>query len=69
MIDDKQGEFRPERGCVDQIFTLKQIAEKAWEKILECMGFMNLGKAYDRVNREALSYAFPKFIKPIHSCA
>ena len=33
----------------------KQIGEKAWEKICRvCVGFMDLEKAYDRVNREAL---------------
>ena len=29
LIDDEQGGFRLESGCVDQIFTLKQIGEKA----------------------------------------
>ena len=43
LIDDRQGEFRAGSGYVDQIFTLKQIGEKAWEK-----------NVYDRVNREAL---------------
>ena len=32
MIDDEQGSFRAARGCVDQIFTLKQIGKKAREK-------------------------------------
>ena len=32
LIDDEQGKFRAGRGCVDQIFTLKQIGEKTWEK-------------------------------------
>ena len=39
----------------EQIFTLKQIGEKAHEKkctVYVC--FMDLEKAYDRVNREAL---------------
>ena len=31
-IDDVQGGFRAGNGCVDQIFTLKQIGEKAREK-------------------------------------
>ena len=32
LIDDEQGGFRAWNGCVDQIFTLKQIGEKAREK-------------------------------------
>ena len=43
------------RGCVDQIFLLKQIGEKAREKKRRVyVGFIDLEKAYDRVNREAL---------------
>ena len=41
--------------CVDQIFTLKQIGKKAQEKKRRVyVGFMDLEKAYDSVNREAL---------------
>ena len=41
--------------CVDQIFTLKQIVEKAQEKKWRVyVGFMDLKKAYDWVNWEAL---------------
>ena len=29
LIDDEQGGYTEGRGCVDQIFTLKQIGEKA----------------------------------------
>ena len=29
LIDDEQGGFRAGMGCVDQIFTLKKIGEKA----------------------------------------
>ena len=55
LIDDEQGGFRPGRECVDQIFTIKQICEKAWEKKCRVhVGFLDLEKAYDRVNREAL---------------
>ena len=32
LIDDEQGGFRAGRGYVDQIFTLKQIGEKARKK-------------------------------------
>ena len=28
LIDDEQGGLRGGRGCVDEIFTLKQIGEK-----------------------------------------
>ena len=28
LIGDEQGRFRAGRGCVDQIFTLRQIGEK-----------------------------------------
>ena len=55
LIDDEQGGFRQERGCVDQIFTAKQIGEKAREKKCKMyLGFMDLEKTYDRVNREAI---------------
>ena len=55
LIDDEQRGFRAGRVCVDQIFTLKQIGEKAREKKLRVyVGFMNLEKAYDKDNREAL---------------
>ena len=36
LINDEQGDFRLGRGCVDQIFTLKQIGEKSREK-KQCM--------------------------------
>ena len=32
LIDHEQGCFRAGRGCVDQIFTLKQIGDKTREK-------------------------------------
>ena len=55
LIDEVRGRFRAGRGFVHQIFTLKQIGEKAREKKRRVyVGFMNLEKAYDRVNREAL---------------
>ena len=51
LIDEEQGRFRAERWCVNQI--LKQIREKAWEKKVVYVGFMDLEKAYDGVNGEA----------------
>ena len=54
LIDDEHGGFRGRMGCVDQIFTLKQIGEKVREKKHRVyVGFI-LEKAYDKVNREAL---------------
>ena len=37
LIEDEQGGFRARNECVDKIFTLKQIGEKAREKNVECM--------------------------------
>ena len=37
LIDDVQGGFRAGRECVYQIFTLKQIGEKAQKKKCRCM--------------------------------
>ena len=55
LIDDDQGGFRAGKGCVDQIFSLKQIAEKAREKKRRVyVDFIDLEKTYGRVNREAL---------------
>ena len=33
LIDDVQGGFRVGRGCIDQIFTLKQAREKNAERM------------------------------------
>ena len=55
LIDDEQGGFKEGRRCVGQIFTPKQIGEKVREKICSVhMGFLDLEKAYDMVNKEAL---------------
>ena len=55
LIDDEQGSFRSGMACVDIIFTLKEIGEKACEKKAKCdVGVIDLKKAYDRINREAI---------------
>ena len=55
MMSKGAGGFRAGRACVDQIFTLKQIGEKVQEKKYRVyVGFIDLEKAYDSVNREAL---------------
>ena len=45
LIDDELGGFRVGRECIDQIFTLKQIGEKAQEKNAVYVGFIDLEKA------------------------
>ena len=55
LIDDEQRGFRSERGYVDQSFTPKKIGKKAREKKRRVYkGFIDLKKAYGRVNREVL---------------
>ena len=54
LIDDEQGGLRVGKGCVDQIFTLKQISEKTREKNIVFVDFIDSEKAHDKVNREAL---------------
>ena len=53
MIGNELGGFREGRGCVDQIFTLKQRGEIAREKKLRVYVGLDLN-VYDRVNVEAL---------------
>ena len=43
------------KWCVDKIFTPKQVSEKAQERNRNVyVGFIDLEKAYNRVNREVL---------------
>ena len=44
LIDDEQGGFRAGRRCVDQIFILKQIGEKAREKKCSVCGVHRFGE-------------------------
>ena len=54
-IGEEQGGFRKGRGCVDQIFVVRQMCEKFSAKGKEVyVAFMDLEKAYDRVDRRAL---------------
>ena len=50
LSDDEPGDFRLGRGCVGKTFTLKQIGEKN----VVYVGFIDLEKPYDRVNKETL---------------
>ena len=50
QIEEEQCGFCPGCGIMDQLFTLTRILEGAWEYAHPVyMGFVNLGKAYDRV--------------------
>ena len=54
-VSDEQCEFRDGRGCVDQIFFLKNLIEKSLERNRKLyVRYMDLEKAYDRVDREGL---------------
>ena len=55
QVEEEQGGFRSGRGCIDQIFVLKQLVEKYREKRKELyVAFMKLEKAYDKVCKEEL---------------
>ena len=55
QLMDVQGGFRDGRGCVDQVFALKAVCEKYLEVNKSVyLAFMDLEKAYDKVDRCAL---------------
>jgi len=55
MIGEEQCGFRMGRGCVDQVFSLKQLSEKYVGKGKDLyVAYMDLEKAYDRVDRDAM---------------
>ncbi len=55
MIHDEQGGFRRGRGCVDQIFAVRQVCKKYLAKGKDVFWvFMDLEKACDRIVREGL---------------
>ncbi len=54
-VGDEQGRFRKGKSCVDQIFTLKMLMEEYFGKDRKLYAaFMDLEKAYDRVDRKVL---------------
>ena len=61
-LSENQAGFRKERGCSDQIFTLRRIMEQAKaENITMHMCFVDLKAAYDTVNRKALFNILPQY--------
>ena len=54
-IGEEQCGFRSGRGCTDHIFAFRQVCEKYLAKGKDVFwAFMDLEKAYDRVDRDAL---------------
>src|SRR5277367_4523890 len=54
MLKDEQGGFRKGRGCVDQIFALRQLVEKCQKTGKKLYAaFMDFEKAYDKIDRES----------------
>ena len=60
--------FREGRGTMDQIWAFRQLVEKSLEHRSElCLCFIDLSKAYDSVNREALMAVLRKYGVPTHT--
>ena len=53
LIDNEKGGLRAGKGCIDQIFILKQV-RKQERKNTVYVGFIDLEKVYNRVNKETL---------------
>lgn len=65
ILAETQAGFRRGRGCIDHIFTVRQIAEKAREQNVQLLEvFFDLKKAYDTVNRQALWQLLTKYGVP-----
>ena len=55
IIPESQCGFRSERGCVDMVFSARQVQEKCIEQQMSLYQvFVDLTKAFDTVNRDAL---------------
>ena len=74
VVSESQCGFRPNRGTTDMVFSLRQLQEKCIEQNLNLYHcFIDLSKAFDTVNREALWVVLgkcgcpPKFVSMIKS--
>ena len=74
VVSESQCGFRPNRGTTDMVFSLRQLQEKCIEQNLDLYHcFIDLSKAFDTVNREALWVVLgkcgcpPKFVSMIKS--
>ena len=58
-LPETQCGFRPNRSTVDMIFTVRQVQEKCLEQNMDLFAvFIDLTKAFNTVNREALWIIF-----------
>ena len=54
-LPESQCGFRPNRSTVDMVFAVRQVQEKCMEQNINLYSvFIDLAKAFDTVNREAL---------------
>ena len=74
VISESQCGFRPNRGTTDMVFSVRQLQEKCIEQNLDLFHcFIDLSKAFDTVNREALWLVLrkcgcpPKFVNMVKS--
>ena len=74
IVSESQCGFRPNRGTNDMVFSLRQLQEKCIEQNLNLYHcFIDLSKAFDTVNREALWVVLgkcgcpPKFVNMVKS--
>jgi len=55
IIDDYQGGFKENKSTIDQIFIIRQLAQKTWEFDQELHTlFVDFKKAYDSINRGSI---------------
>jgi len=67
ILFEEQNGFRTGRSCIDNVFTIKQTIEKRREFNLEThIAFLDLVKAFDRVNRNQLWQIINKRGIPYH---
>ena len=62
QLEENQCGFRPKRACCDQIYVARMLIQKTREfnrPLYFC--FIDLQKAYDSINREALWQSFRRF--------
>ena len=74
VVSESQCGFCPNRGTSDMVFSLRQLHEKCIEQNLNLYHcFIDLNKAFNTVNREALSVVLvkcgcpPKFVNMVKS--